>query len=58
MKMAKKTKLDIALDYLRKVAEVKYLGIDDSEIVKRLRTLAKQGLEKVAAAEESTAAEQ
>lgn len=56
--MAKKTKLDIALDYLRKVAEVKYLGIDDSEIVKRLRTLAKQGLEKVAAAEEPTAAEQ
>jgi len=42
--------LEIAVEYLKKVAETEYIGSPDSEIVKRLRSFARQGLEAVASA--------
>lgn len=45
--MPKKTKLSVALEYLKKIANISYMGISDAEIVKRLRVLAKNGIEAV-----------
>ena len=55
--MAKKspTKLEVAVKYLKKIAETTYVGSPDSEIVKRLRSFARQGLAAVEAAESVTA---
>ena len=46
------SKLEIAVEYLKKVANTTYVGTPDSEIVKRLRSFARQGLEAVKNTEE------
>jgi len=41
------SKLDVAIEYLKKIANTTYVGSPDSEVVKRLRSFARQGLEAV-----------